>query len=150
MHGSRRVQRRYLDGWVLYQAGVLESADLTDLSEERDSGDQPDIGGHELLGVGGVERELCQLARDFGDLCGEEVDLAQRSAASIVSRSSSASVCSESHCPPAYLLKLLADPLGLNLRSSVSHGPARASLLVRAALFLVAAALKQRLRRAGV
>jgi hypothetical protein len=42
----------------------------------------------------------------------------------------------------AYLLNLLADPLGLNLRNSISHGlhgrvgPVDASLLVQAALFL--------------
>jgi hypothetical protein len=42
----------------------------------------------------------------------------------------------------AYLLNLLADPLGLNLRNSISHGlhgrvgPLDASLLIQAALFL--------------
>jgi len=47
----------------------------------------------------------------------------------------------------AYLLNLLADPLGLNLRNSISHGlhgrvgPVDASLLVQAALFLAGLSL---------
>jgi hypothetical protein len=47
----------------------------------------------------------------------------------------------------AYLLNLLADPLGLNLRNSISHGlhgrvgPVDASLLVQAALFLTGLSL---------
>lgn len=47
----------------------------------------------------------------------------------------------------AYLLNLLADPLGLNLRNSIAHGlhgrvgPVDASLLVQAALFLASLSL---------
>ncbi len=47
----------------------------------------------------------------------------------------------------AYLLNLLADPLGLNLRNSISHGlhgrvgPVDSSLLVQAALFLAGLSL---------
>jgi hypothetical protein len=47
----------------------------------------------------------------------------------------------------AYLLNLLADPLGLNLRNSIPHdlhgrvGPVDASLLVQAALFLAGLSL---------
>lgn len=47
----------------------------------------------------------------------------------------------------AYLLNLLADPLGLNLRNAISHGlhgrvgPVDASLLVQAALFLAGLSL---------
>ena len=49
----------------------------------------------------------------------------------------------------AYLLNLLADPLGLNLRNSISHGlhgrvgPVDASLLVQAALFLAGLSLDE-------
>jgi hypothetical protein len=48
----------------------------------------------------------------------------------------------------AYLLNLLADPLGLNLRNSISHGlhgtvgPVDASLLIQAALLLAGMSLK--------
>jgi hypothetical protein len=48
----------------------------------------------------------------------------------------------------AYLLNLLADPLGLNLRNSISHGlhgtvgPIDASLLIQAALLLASMSLR--------
>ena len=48
----------------------------------------------------------------------------------------------------AYLLNLLADPLGLNLRNSISHGlhgtvgPNDASLLIQAALLLAGISLE--------